>query len=302
MLMLNYVNNLATETEKLLSELINTFHLLELGQLPPQLVNMQQLDKFLKDLSKQLLVELPDYEIASTVISEYYRPNSVIWGISNSSIMINIPVMITEKRSRPFELYQVQHFHVPTEIKIKSEEEKDSPASYTRIETDFEYIAIKHDVYILMTAQKLKECTNLKGTLFCSELLVQTQRTEESCLSALYWKADLGVVTKNCQIMYYHDLKPSPAVYEDKEYVYLVNVEASWRLSCLTDNFPHRYPHGSNYAAISKKSLCGCEIIIGADHYIARTRSGCDAVSVQLDLRYPVNSIMLYNLRDRVEN
>ena len=69
------------------------FHSLQLGKLPPQLINMQQMDQLLHELALKLQVTLPNYEIATTLSSEYYKSESVIWGITNDSIIVNLPVI-----------------------------------------------------------------------------------------------------------------------------------------------------------------------------------------------------------------
>lgn len=302
LLMLDYLHELADDTDTLLTRLVDACHLLEMGQLPPQLINIPQLDRFLQQLAQQLLTDLPDFEIASTLSSEYYNTNSVIWGIADSNIMINIPIMITEKPSTPFELYQIQTFYVPTNVRAVNEQETDpQPTSYTKIQPEYQYIAVKRDVYILITEQILEECTLLKGNLYCSELLIHTQKTEASCLSALFYREGLDVVTKHCPIMYYHNMIPNPSVFEDADHIYLANVDNSWRVICQHDDFPHSV-EGSSFTTISKKSLCGCEIIIGQNHYLPTTRTGCKQLTVNLEMKYPVNSIMLYNLRDRIKN
>lgn len=175
----------------MLEDLVLSFHALQLGKLPPQLINMQQLDQLLSELASQLQVAMPDYEIATTLSSEYYEHDSVIWGISNHSIIINLPFVITEKNSKPYELFEIQTFHVPTDIQsLNKASNAREPASYTKILLDHKYIAVNKDVYILLTDSNLRDCTELQGILFCKDLVIHTHRTSPSCSSMLFWQDD----------------------------------------------------------------------------------------------------------------
>ena len=299
MLILDYVRELGSDIQEILTTLLDAFHLLELGKLPPQLINMHQLDAYMTDLSGQLIEVEPDYVLAPMPISEHYNSHSILWGVTNDSILINIPIMITERDSQPFELFHVETHYVPTEMDSEGIK-PGSPQPYTKIKLDYEYIAIKNDVYVLMTSRMIEDCTTIHGTLYCDDLLIHTHKTAPSCLSALYWQNDLDTVTKQCQTMYYHDIIPNPTVFEDKSQIVVTNIDSNWRITCQGDIFPHTFT-GKSYTSISKESLCGCEIIIGKNHFLPRTRTGCKKVTAKIKLRQPVNSLMLYKLQDRIK-
>ena len=95
---------------------------------------MKEIDSILVKLADQLLIALPGYEIATTLSSEYFKSDSVIWGIANQTLIINFPVIITERNAQPYELFEVQTFHMPTDIQTLNEAQVPrGPVSYTRI-------------------------------------------------------------------------------------------------------------------------------------------------------------------------
>ena len=229
------------------------------------------MNRLLQELALKLQVTLPNYEIATTLSSEYYKSDSVIWGITNDSIIVNLPVIITEKSSKPYELFEVQTFHVPTDIQELNElKTSREPSSYTKIILDHRYLAVNNDVYILLTDSNLRDCEELQGILYCKDLVIHTHKTSCSCLSVLYWQDPIEMINQYCQIHYFHNLIPTPNVYEDTTKIMLTNVTNDWRLACKNDGFP-RPVTGMSYTLIKKSALCVCQIIIGQAYYIYST-------------------------------
>ena len=117
-----HLNDLTNRSERMLSSLVEAFHSLQLGRLPKELTTMQHLDKLLKELSLQVQLSLPDHQIATTLSSEYYKMDSIIWRVSRYNVIINIPEIISEKNTKPLDLFEIQTFHVPLIIhKTKQE-------------------------------------------------------------------------------------------------------------------------------------------------------------------------------------
>jgi hypothetical protein len=274
LLILNALNDLTRLTENLLDNLIESFHELQMGRLPQKLIGMNQLNQLLLELTEELKVSKPNYELASTLSSDYYRSESIIWGIADNNIVINLPVIIVERNSKPFELFEIQTFHVPTDVQTQNEAKYTEPSSYTKINMEHKYIAIDRDVYILLSDSNLRDCTELQGILYCKDLVIHTHRNAPSCPSTLYWQDDIELIDQYCQVHYYHNIVPTPMVFEDANSIMLTNVASDWRISCDSNSFPHPVT-GMTYAIIDKKALCECQMIIGQSHFIPRTQTGC---------------------------
>ena len=302
LLILNNLKDLTAQSINMLSTLVTAFHTLQLGKLPRKLIPMKQLNQLLTELAYQLQFDIPDYQIASTITADYYKMDSIIWGISGNNFIINIPIIITEKSTTPFELFEIQTFYVPTDIhQSNTERNNQQPASYTKILADYQYIAFTQDVYVLISESMLRECTEIQGTLFCRDLVIHTHRQNPSCFSIIYWKEDISLINEHCVIKYFHNIVPTPSVYEDATHIMLVNVHHEWRIICKNKQFPQPVK-GTSYAMIEKKPLCACEILIGQAYFIPKTRMGCTNIEYNLNIKYPINSLILYNLRDMLHN
>ena len=216
LLILDNLKDLADHSINMLSTLVAAFHTLQLGKLPRKLIPMKQMDRLLADLAYQLQLEIPDYKIASTLSADYYKLDSIIWGISGNNVIINIPIIITEKKTKPFDLFEIQTFYVPTDVhQTNTESNNHLPASYTRIVADYRYIAFTEDVYALISESMLQECTEMQGTLYCRDLVIHTHRQSPSCFSIIYWQEDISLLNKHCVIKYFYNIIPTPSVFEN---------------------------------------------------------------------------------------
>ena len=171
--------------------------------LPEELVSMHQFEKLINELAEKLQLTMPDYEIASTLSSEYFRRKSVIWGIThNNTLVMNLPVIIVEKGTSVYSLYHIESYPIPCDVKQINDKGEDSEnQAYTQIKLDHQYIAVNQDVYLLITPNQLDQCDTIEGTLFCRDLLIHTHKTSVSCLSALYWKSDMEIVSQHCEVL-----------------------------------------------------------------------------------------------------
>ncbi len=302
LLLLNTLNDLSLYSENMLEDLVTSFQSLQMGRLPPQLIDMTQLDLLLQELAHKLSIELPDYEIANTQSSEYYKQESVIWGIVDNTIIVNVPIIITERSSDPFELYEVQSFHVPTDIQEMNEHKNNrEPSSYTRIMLDYTYLAVNKKIYLLLTESNLRDCDDIQGILYSKDLVIHVHRDSPSCLSVLYWQDKIDQVNRYCEVHYFHNIIPHPTVYEDSNNLLVINVGSDWRLACDNEVFPGPIK-GMTYALIEKKAICACQLIIGKSYYIPRSITGCTPGLYPIKIKYPVNSLVLWNLRQIMEN
>ena len=286
----------------MLEDLVTSFQSLQMGRLPPQLIDMTQLDLLLQELAHKLSIELPDYEIANTQSSEYYKQESVIWGIVDNTIIVNVPIIITERSSDPFELYEAQSFHVPTDIQEMNEQKNNrEPSSYTRIMLDYTYLAVNKKIYLLLTESNLRDCDDIQGILYCKDLVIHVHRDSPSCLSVLYWQDKIDQVNRYCEVHYFHNIIPHPTVYEDSNNLLVINVGSDWRLACDNEVFPGPIK-GMTYALIEKKAICACQLIIGKSYYIPRSITGCTPDQYPVKIKYPMNSLVMWNLRQIMEN
>ena len=99
----------------------------------------------------------------------------------------------------------------------------------------------------------------------------------------------------------FHNYKPRPQIFESSNSVLLANVANNWRLSCSFDSFP-RPLNGLSFVLLNLESLCECQINIGESCFIPKSRTGCTKKKFGFKIQYPINSLMMYNLRHKIKN
>ena len=282
-----------------LDRIVDGFHLLHKGRLPPGMVTTITLQEILSQMNEEIALQYPGYELLSTNAIDYYELDSIIWTIEGYNLLINVPVIIKETIQEPFQLYRVETFFVPYNVKkVNMPSENQKASHYTKIQLEYEYIAIGQHSYILLHENILQDCNMFAGFKVCGDVMIKAHKTSPCCLSIIYYQTDVEKLTRYCNVKYYHNLQPPSLVFEDQKFILLTNVDQRWRFICK-DPFPVPQK-GKSFALIEKKSLCGCEILIGQTFYIARKVEECAQKELKLAFHYPVNGIVVHALRSLI--
>lgn len=152
-----------------------------------------------------------------------------------------------------------------------------------------------------MHENQLQDCFVFNGTKVCNSVLLQAHKSVSSCVTALFWDPSIETINKLCDVQYFHNMEVPAQVFETESLLLLANIKTEWEFQCKDDTIP-RKQIGKRFAIILKNNLCNYKIIVGNDHYIQQKLTGCSDNITELQIRYPTNSLVLYNLRQITEN
>lgn len=286
-----------------LQDISEGIHELELGQLPALLVPHDQLADILQKTARTLFKTYNDYELITNDPIPYYRQSNVIYVALDYKLVIRIPVYIKEKHQEIMQLYQAISFHVPYSVYDANHPVKDLPRtpSYTKIILTYEYVAVGIKQYVLLHGNQLRECIYFNTILVCESIVLQRQKTDESCLGTIFSDITIEKVAKLCNFNYYYNLNVVPQTFTDDKYILIANVNSSWSLFCLHDTVPRKVGRDT-YAVVNRDTLCHCKIVIADRFYIQQRINNCgNTASTDLDITYPINSLVMWNLRDIID-
>ena len=125
--------------------------------------------------------------------------------------------------------------------------------------------------------------------------------SEHTCESAIYHNESPDIIKDKCDIQYYPDLNPEPAILDAGNYLLLGNLPLPWTIICNhNDQIPNPIK-GSSYVIVDKSDLCQCSISAGT-WYIQENIVYCtDKVDTKIDLYYTVNmAVMIYQFEDKI--
>ena len=108
--------------------------------------------------------------------------------------------------------------------------------------------------------------------------------SEHTCESAIYHNESPDIIKDKCDIQYYPDLNPEPAILDAGNYLLLGNLPLPWTIICnYNDQIPNPI-QGSSYVVVGKSDLCQCSISTGT-LYIQENIVNCtDKVDTKVDL------------------
>lgn len=284
------------DLDHLFDVLTTSFHQLDLGYLPSDLITYTELERILQKASEELYRTHPQYEFVSTLAIPYYEQQEAIYKVEGYTLYIQIPVLIKEKNQFNMDVYNLVSFHVPTDVtKANNRKTDKNDISYTKIDFMYDLVGISRRSYVLLHENQLYNCRFFNRLRVCPSVLLQTHKAVASCITAIFWDQKIEVISKYCPVKYYHNILVPPQVFGTREVLLLANIHTDWEILCSNDQIP-RKQIGKRYAMLKKENLCHCKVIIGNAHYLAQKIAGCNVTQNNLRLAYPVNSLMLYNV------
>ena len=299
------IAKIALYLDHLVDTLTSSFHKLELGRVPSELITHSEFEEILQTASNQLYQIHPQYEFVSMTAPPYYEISNAIYKVEEYQLYIQIPVLLREKTQSYMDVYHLVNFHVPTDVFRANQPKADSSAlSYTKIELPYRTVGISRRSYVLLHENQLQDCIIFNEIKVCSAVLMQTHKTVSSCVASLFWDSKIENINKYCNVKYYHNMHVPAQVFSTHDVLLLANIHSEWEILCNTDSIPRKQT-GKRYAVIMKNHLCNCKVIIGNDHYLAQKLSGCDQEKAELKIAYATNAIVLFNihkLTDKIKN
>ena len=306
-LMMKMERYLATY-ERLISELdhfLDALDNLSNGLLSHTVIAPSILKTMVEHVESQLLQFYPDYELVLNKVYQLYNLPFIHFSYANGTIAIQIPLFIKPRLQEPLVLFDVYSIPVPYHMNPDLVEESDNKNTYTWIKPAQELLAMSTDTYITLNHKDLAHCFKFRNNYFCEQLQLVKHNSEHTCESAIYWNQPTALIRKKCNIQYYPDLVPEPAILDAGDYLLLAGLPKPWISYCShEDQIPNPIP-GGDYVIIKKSDLCLCSITAGP-WYIQENMQYCnDSIepSTKIHLYYTVNkAVYLYLYEEEMSN
>ena len=134
---------------------------------------------------------------------------------------------------------------------------------YTFINNSYPYMALNEHNYIPLTETQLRMCDKMGSTYYCQNSYVLRQRTQHTCESAIYYKMDVKMITKHCQVKFAANVEFTPKVLDAGETMVLFNLPRPWILLCGQEKQPTEIDF-TTYKVVDRKEFCECSLTAGS--------------------------------------
>ena len=154
------------------------------------------------------------------------------------NLIVQFPVFIQPYTQKPLILYQIET--VPVPIKDKNTQGQ----SYTHLQVDRPYIALKSETYITIRQQELRMCKIIGYEFYCEELFIVKHKSKYSCKSAIYFNLGSEIIRENCKFdFYYNKTNIIPTVLDGGNEIILANWPNNNHIICnINNDILSKYP------------------------------------------------------------
>ena len=282
-----------------LKNMEEAIHTLEKGYLPETLVSHTQLEEYLKATNAEIYKHFPDFEVMVKNPKYYYTKNNVFYAVKGYSLLLQIPVYLKQTKQPPYLIYSGVSYYVPYAVnEVNRLEVGSTTPSYTKIDLQYEYIAISERQYILMHPHHMSQCQLFANRFVCEGVMMQSSSSVKSCLSSIMWNLNMKDVAELCPLKFYRGLSVPASTYEDDQYILIANVKETWTIQCRNEQIPRKVGH-DQYCLIKKSNLCHCKILVAHKYFIQQQIYGCKGNDQKIHISYPVNGLVIWHFQDK---
>ena len=255
------------------------------GSIPTSLISPDKLASVLSHAADVLYRSNTDYVLIFDKLEQYYRLKNTGFTVCNDKLIINLALPIKPEYQSAMKLYKIETTYVPTETT-----EVRKTKSYTRIVLKPQYIAVFENNFVELSDSTLRSCTNYESTYLCEQTILQIHKSQMTCPVAILWEADMDSIKALCEFEYFHELSPTPEVFDAGDRLLLAHLSRPWQLMCEGSSVPVRHK-GSDYAILMKNNLCNCQLSSSSD-FIEAQLGACDSESHKFMLNFTLNGAM----------
>ena len=284
-----------------LDHLLDTLDNLSNNLLSHSVIAPNVLKNLLDHVKEQLSEKYPDYELVIDEVHQYYNLPLISFDYQEGILGIQIPLFIKQRLQEPLVLFNIKSIPVPFHVNDVLVDENESKYTYNQVPTTTEILAMSSDTNINLDYKELSQCIKFLILDFCEQLFLMKHTSEHTCESPIYHNESPNIIKDKCNIQYYPDLNPEPAILDAGNYLLLGNLPLPWTIICNhNDQIPNPI-QGSSYAIVDKSDLCQCSISAGT-WYIQENIVYCtDKMDTKIDLHYTVNmAVMIYQFEDKI--
>ena len=225
------------------------------GQLTFQVLDPDELDRFLSAIRRQLWEERSPFELAFNHTYQFYAEPMVMLSNTHDQLLVNVPILLRLATQKPLNLYSIDT--VPMPFDTETLEGKNN--EYTFINNSYPYMALNEHNYIPLTETQLRMCDKMGSTYYCQNSYVLRQRMQHTCESAIYYKMDAKTISKHCQTKFAANIEFSPKVLDAGETMVLFNLQRPWILLCGQEKRSTEIEIAM-YKVVDRKEFCECSL------------------------------------------
>ena len=248
---LNYYQNYDVTLDHFLTGLDT----LGTGRLTFQVLDPDELDRFLSAIRRQLRRERSPFQLAFNHTYQFYAEPMVMFTNTHDQLLVNVPILLRLATQKPLNLYSIVTVPMPFDTEMLDGRNNE----YTFINNSYPYMALNEHNYIPLTETQLRMCDKMGPTYYCQNSYVLRQRTQHTCESAIYYKMDAKTITKHCQAKFTANVEFPPKVLDAGETMVLFNLPRPWILLCIQEKQPTEIDFAT-YKVVDRKEFCECSL------------------------------------------
>ena len=229
------------------------------GRLTFQVLDPDELDRFLSAIRRQLQEERWSFELAFNHTYQFYAEPMVMFTNTHDQLLVNVPILLRLTTQKPLNLYSIDTVPMPFDTETLDGKNNE----YTFINNSYPYMALNKHNYIPLTKTQLRMCDKMGSTYYCQNSYVLRQRTQHTCESAVYYKMDAKMITKHCQAKFAVNVEFTPKVLDAGETMVLFNLPRPWILLCGQEKQPTEIEFAT-YKVVDRKEFCECSLTAGS--------------------------------------
>ena len=204
------------------------------GRLTFQVLDPDELDRFLSAIRRQLREERSPFELAFNHTYQFYAEPMVMFTNTHDQLLVNVPILLRLATQKPLNLYSIDTVPIPFDTETLDGMNNE----YTFINNSYPYMALNEHNYIPLTETQLRMCDKMGSIYYCQNSYVLHQRTQHTCESAIYYKMDAKTITNHCQAKFAANVEFTPKVLDAGETMVLFNLPRPWILLCGQEKQP----------------------------------------------------------------
>ena len=273
-----------------------SIRILAKGYLPISLVTPSKLRAILNDIKTAIRKTNPDYDLVIDRLHLYYDMQLATFGINkDKNLIIQFLVFIQPYIQQPLILYQLETVPVPIV------DQNTQAQSYTHLQVNKPYIALKSETYMSIRHQELRTCKRIGYAFYCEKLFIVKHKPRYSCESMIYFNLDAETIKENCKFkFYYNKTDVTPTVLDGGNEIILANWPNDKHIIYnINNNIPIKIP-SHPYVLVNRSVLCNCGIEVG-NHFLLEPLAACQDINSKLTMYFTVNTAFV-NYVDKFPN
>ena len=146
------------------------------GRLTFQVLDPDELDRFLSAIRRQLREERSPFELAFNHTYQFYAEPMVMFTNTHDQLLVNVPILLRLATQKPLNLYSIDTVPMPFDTETLDGMNNE----YTFINNSYPYMALNEHNYIPLTETQLRMCDKMGSIYYCQNSYVLRQRTQHT--------------------------------------------------------------------------------------------------------------------------